>query len=96
MLKSKHFGQNIYEEKFFCVVPDAIGGGAATNSSDVVINTSSNQQQRTIRTERTLQTQYHEECNIFSIGSNNDQWGFENEVVNKLPDCVIRIHLIVH
>jgi hypothetical protein len=28
-----------------------------------------------------------EECNIFSIGS-NDQWGFEEEVVQKLPNCV--------
>ena len=35
-----------------------------------------------------------EECNIFSIGS-NDQWGFENEVVQKLPNCG-RIHLIAH
>ena len=28
-----------------------------------------------------------EECNIFSIGS-NDQWGFENEVIQKMPNCV--------
>ena len=28
-----------------------------------------------------------EECNIFSVGS-NDQWGFEEEVVKELPECV--------
>jgi len=28
-----------------------------------------------------------EECNILSIGS-NDQWGFEEEVMQKLPGCV--------
>mmetsp|Transcript_25494 Transcript_25494/g.27355 ORF Transcript_25494/g.27355 Transcript_25494/m.27355 type:complete len:239 (-) Transcript_25494:101-817(-) len=28
-----------------------------------------------------------EECNFFSIGS-NDQWGFEQEVIQKLPHCV--------
>jgi len=28
-----------------------------------------------------------DDCNIFSIGS-NDQWGFEEEVVQKLPHCV--------
>jgi len=76
--KQIHFAEHTYEEKLFCV-PDANGGGG--NSSDVVTTTHQNE----------LQTQaeedQQEECNIFSIGS-NDQWGFENEVVQKLPDCV--------
>ena len=32
--------------------------------------------------------EFDEECNIFSIGS-NDQWGFEQEVIEKLPNCVV-------
>ena len=37
--------------------------------------------------EQTHSKEELEECNILSIGS-NDQWGFEAEVMQKLPGCV--------
>lgn len=37
--------------------------------------------------EEQQQKQKEEECNIISIGS-NDQWGFETEILRKLPGCI--------
>lgn len=39
-------------------------------------------------TEDATRSEEEEECNIISIGS-NDEWGFETEVLQKLPGCVV-------
>ena len=58
-----------------------VAASAATTTSKYIRTNNREQQQQG------LQTLDQEECNIFSIGS-NDQWGFENEVVQRLPGCV--------
>ena len=63
-----------YEEKNLCV-------SHMTNIND------EQQQQRYMRQQHPQPVTAAGDCNIISIGS-NDQWGFENEVMQKLSGCV--------
>jgi len=78
--KQIHFAEGSYEEKIFCVPPDSSN---EDNSDQNHLRSTS-----TVNIEKEYRNQdQSEECHIVSIGS-NDQWGFEEEVIKKLPHCV--------
>mmetsp|Transcript_9790 Transcript_9790/g.20581 ORF Transcript_9790/g.20581 Transcript_9790/m.20581 type:complete len:310 (+) Transcript_9790:3-932(+) len=69
-----HFAEGSYEEKLFCV--DAVKYTSAKNYADSDADAEAGDAGN-----------HGPACSIFSIGS-NDEWGFENEVIEKIPNCI--------
>lgn len=73
-LQKIRFAGGSYQGKLFCIPPD---GNVSINKS---------KSEKTNLQVTTTAADSPEECNIFSIGS-NDQWSFETEVNKKLSHC---------